>query len=202
MLAFSNTKGVLLILPDGLDGSWSVTGGPRQSRDEYGFVHAVLQDVEKRLPLDKTRLAASGFSLGASMVWDLACYRGNYFVGYLPFSGSFWVPLPPRCPSGPVVMRHVHGVNDHTMPLVGRPIAKIYRQGDVMSGFSLWQKTNQCQLLPEHITKEAELTCLHYDHCSSHKALELCLHDGEHEMKGEWLGAGWNWLMGELKKHK
>ena len=69
-------------------------------------------DVRARWPVDQRNVIAGGFSIGGSMVWDLACYAADAFTAFLPFSGGFWEPTPEACTSGPVNLRHVHGRAD------------------------------------------------------------------------------------------
>ena len=37
-----------------------------------------------------------------------------------PVAGAYWEPLPETCPSGPMSLRHVHGLADPTVPMKGR----------------------------------------------------------------------------------
>lgn len=101
--------GVLLIAPNGNDTRWSYPAKIQGPRDDFAFVGAVLDDVEARLPIDKTRLWATGFSIGGSMTWYLACFMGERFAAFAPIAGAYWEPMPTTCPSGPVSMRHIHG---------------------------------------------------------------------------------------------
>ena len=187
--------GFLLVAPDGLLRSWAHTGSPSQARDDVAFLHDVVADVESRWPIDRARVVAAGFSQGASMVWDLACYDAPDFTAFLPFSGGFWRPLPRACRSGPVDLRHVHGRGDTTMPLAGRHLFGPYYQGDIRQGFRDWVAEDRCRGKPVALKDWSGLTCESWTGCAGGHRLQLCLRGGGHRM---WQGdvlAGLRWAV-------
>lgn len=186
-------RGILLVAPDGLDGSWNFLGSPDQLRDDVAFTRAVLDDVATRLPIDRTRLWASGFSLGGSMVWAIACTAPDLFAGYAPVAGAFWDPLPTRC-AGPVDLVHVHGLSDPIMPLEGRPIAGQWHQGDLFQSFAVLRATDGCARPPSGFSSEGPLICRTWDGCASGKALRMCLHPFGHDLRPAWLESALGWL--------
>lgn len=186
-------RGILLVAPDGLDGSWSFRGAPAHARDDLAYTRAVLDDVATRLPIDRTRLWASGFSLGGSIVWSIACTAPELFAGYAPIAGALWDPLPTRC-AGPVDLVHVHGLSDPTMPLEGRPIAGQWHQGDVFASFALLRTTDGCARPPSRFASEGPLLCRIWDGCASGKALRMCLHPFGHDLRPAWLESALDWL--------
>ncbi len=200
MVQFSDTSGHLLIVPDGLDMSWSFPHAPEQKRDEIAFVGEVLDDVEHRFPIDHSRLWASGFSIGGSMAWYAACYMGRRFAAFAPVAGSFWLPMPTDCPSGPANIRHIHGLTDQTFPLEGRAIRNhAFQQGDTWVGLNLWKKIDGCTPQPTRIDKQGNMICHIWQGCSSGKELQLCLHPGEHEIDTQWLLDDARWVDGLAK---
>jgi polyhydroxybutyrate depolymerase len=206
MTRFADETNTLLIVPNGLNGQWSFPSSPHPGRDEFAFVAAVLDDVEKRVPVDQTRLWASGFSIGGSMTWYIACYLGNRFAAFAPIAGSFWDPAPSDCPSGPANIRHIHGLSDRTVPLEGRAIGTSFRQGDTWVGLSMWKHINACKPEPTRIEKETNMICRIWQNCGSGKELRLCLHPGEHEIWTDWLRDDSRWVdelakAGQLAKH-
>ncbi len=113
---------VAFIAADGENGGWSYPGSPMQYRDEFAYFENLVSDITTRFPIRRDQLMASGFSLGGSMVWNLACYRSPLFAGYAPIAGAFWDPIPQHCPTPTPTLFHVHGMSDRTVPLGGRPI--------------------------------------------------------------------------------
>ena len=188
-------SGAVLIVPDGLDRRWSFAGSPSQgARDEIAFLRAVLDDAERRWPIDEARVIAAGFSIGGSVVWDLACHAGEGFAAFLPVSGDFWLPYPESCESGPVNLRHIHGMNDQTVPMGGRPLrGGRFTQGDIGKSLAILQQTDRCGAEADHIEQQGELKCWIWSSCASGKRLELCLHGDGHMMNAQWLRDGIAW---------
>ncbi|MDH3691473.1 MAG: hypothetical protein OEU36_18690 [Gammaproteobacteria bacterium] len=194
--AFSD-EGVLLIAPNGHNKTWSHVGSPntlqRSAREELSFLDAVLRDVKRRWPVDEKRLWATGFSQGGSMVWDVACYRGNDYTAFAPISGGFWRPHPSLCPSGAVNLRHIHGTSDNMVPMSGRPIRE-FHQGDITEGMVLWRKQNGCSAEPDRVETRGILACDIWDQCSSGKEFQLCLHDRGHIRPKDWVRDSYQWV--------
>ncbi|MEO9899863.1 hypothetical protein [Nisaea sp.] len=190
----ANDVGALIIAPNGIDKAWSVRGAPPNKRDEIAFATAVIEDVARRWPIDQSRLWVSGFSLGASMAWDIACLAGDRYAGFLPVSGSFWRPHPEACPAGPVTMIHVHGRGDKVMPLEGRTIRGQWRQGDVLESFELLRGHNHCKLPEIESTGSNGLLCKEWNDCDGGSRLALCLYDGGHAAPKDWYPRAFDWL--------
>ena len=186
--------GVLLIAPDGRNNTWAHVGSPSSARDEIAFIDAVMADVHDRWPVDRSRLWVTGFSQGGSMVWDVACYRGGEFAAFAPISGAFWLPLPDTCPAGPVNLLHVHGTADTVVPMEGRPIRQVFRQGDVLAGLAIWRTVNGCSAEPDRVEDDGALTCEIWNTCSGGRELQLCLHDGGHATPPGWLERAYRWV--------
>lgn len=191
-------QGFLLIAPDGLNKRWGFRGSPPGGRDDIGFLLAVVADVEARFPIDRQLVVASGFSIGGSMVWDLACHAAAGFTAFLPLSGGFWEPFPAGCESGPVNLRHTHGTADTTFPLAGRLAGRGMRQGDVRQGFDILRAVDGCAPVAETSVGEADLTCSVWRGCKGGKELQLCLHAGGHMIQGPHLETGLRWARGLL----
>ena len=187
--------GFLLVAPDGLNGTWSHQGSPSQARDDRIFLHAVLAEVKRRWPVDARLIVLGGFSQGASMVWDMACFAPLGFSAFLPFSGGFWERMPTAC-TAPVNLRHVHGTADETVPMAGRTVLDRWRQADIERGFAIWRETDHCIAPPERHMRAGELACTVWS-CRTRRTLELCLHPGGHKMDAVWLEDGLRWARGE-----
>lgn len=179
----------VLVVPQGEGQTWSHPGSPSQLRDDVAFTENVLADLRRRLPVDETRLWASGFSQGASMLWALACARPGLFRFHLPISGAFWKPEPESCPAGARAIRHIHGVNDVTFPLEGRPIrGGLFHQGRIRHALDLARKLDACRPAAEDTTSTlGALTCRRATGCERGAHLEFCLHAGGHDFDPSWL---------------
>jgi polyhydroxybutyrate depolymerase len=190
-------NGLLIVLPEGKEKTWSYVGSPMENRDDTGFIASVLDDVESRYPVDREKLWLSGFSQGGSMVWSVACNLKDRFKAFAPVAGAFWEPLPQACPAGPIHLRHVHGTADTVVPMQGRPIGERWRQGDVMKSMAILAGTNQCQgRLVEEMPPNPELMCSQQTACRSERSLMLCTHDGGHRVKQIFMATAWAWVQG------
>jgi polyhydroxybutyrate depolymerase len=205
--------GLALIAPNGAGKTWSFPGSPRQHRDEFQFVGEVLDDVLARFAVDPHRVMAAGFSLGGSMVWNLACHMGGRFHGFAPIAGAFWEPLPSTCPSAMPRIIHVHGMADTVVPYGGREIRSEFRQGDVGRSINVWMAQGGCPAQgPSRSTiadsmsassaapaakatmnTSATLDCGRRYACGT-GLIELCIHPGGHSVRAEWVGQAWNRL--------
>ncbi|MEM8812029.1 MAG: polyhydroxybutyrate depolymerase [Pseudomonadota bacterium] len=186
--------GVLLVVPHGEGKTWSFPGSPSKNRDEVKFVRSVLDDVFARYPIDREHVWATGFSLGGSMVWTLACRMGAPFTAFVPVAGAFWDPIPDGCPAGPQNIRHIHGLSDKTVPLEGRYIRTIYKQSDVFDSFDRMKEVNECGPQPTAFREEGHLLCRTWDQCASGAVLEMCLHNGGHSIRSEWMNGAWSFV--------
>jgi len=187
--------GVLWLVPEGEDNSWSTPNSPESSdqrtRDDVAFLARVLDDVAKRWPIDAKKVAASGFSQGASMASELACQDPGRWPIVMPVSGTFWAPEPATC-DGPVTVRHTHGTTDGTWPLTGRSFGS-WTQGDVAEGLAAFRASSGCGE-STLIVDEDGVTCTVFDDCSGGHEVRLCLHDGAHRFPSDEAARQLDWL--------
>ena len=200
-IAVFDRLGILVVAAEARDLAWNLPafGEPRE-RNEYAYVSAVLDDVEKRFPIDKSRILASGFSLGGSMVWYLACEGPQRFTAYAAFAGAFWVPQPKSCRNGPVDLMHVHGTADDTVPVKGRYIRPRLHQGNVYESLETLRRIDGCA---RHLGRDKKITLAggpsgvecRFDHdCDSGHRITACFHDGGHYISGSWYDDAWAFL--------
>ncbi len=194
--------GVLFVAPDGIGRSWSFQGKLTGPRDDIEFLEGVAEDVARRYPVDRDRLVASGFSVGGSMVWYLACQGRGRFAAYAPVAGAFWVPEPQNCPAGPQNLRHVHGTADAVVPLTGRRVGSGFVQGDLSRSIATWRRVNGCSLPPVETTSGG-LVCQTWNasDCASRRDLQVCLHDGGHVVPSGWIASAMDWAA-DLKRRR
>ena len=186
-------RGALLVIPWAQTGYWRQIGEGRAEggRDELAYVRAVLADTARRWPVDGGRRMASGFSRGASVVWNLACYAGDLFHAYVPIAGGFWNSNPDTCPGGAVNLRHIHGRADRVVALdeIG-----IYNSMAIPGGMNILRETNGCAAAVTRVQAHARYRCDVWDECRGGR-LELCLHDGGHSIPAEWVAEGLEWML-------
>lgn len=192
--------GFLFVAPQGSGESWSHRGVRRNLRDENAFLVAVLDDVERRFPVDRKRVVGSGFSQGASTLWYFACDVPGRFSAFVTLAGSFWLPVPDACSAGPVDLLHVHGTADRVMPLGGRLFRENFGQAPVKDGFDRLLALDRCNAEPDAIEDVGELSCRSWNSCASGSKLRFCTHSGDHHTNPVWLKSNRAWLESVLSR--
>lgn len=193
LVAVALKQGIALVAAEGLGGRWSLPGVGEPQRDEIAYVEGVVADAVRRFNLDPERLMASGFSLGGSMVWYLACRIPRRFAAFAPIAGAFWEPIPESCAGARPSMMHFHGLSDATVPMAGRQVRTGRRQADVYK--SLARFAPACALPFRAEAKADALSCGVASGCGGEARLELCLHPGGHDLNPEWVGRAWRIMM-------
>jgi polyhydroxybutyrate depolymerase len=189
--SMADRLGIALIAPRGADKGWMLPrafAGVRAPRDDIGYVNAVVDDAVARFGLDPERIVVSGFSLGGSMTWYIACAEGGRYAGYIPVAGAFWEPYVEDCVMPLAEIRHVHGLADETVPLAGRKLS-VATQGDTRRSFALLRGFAGCGGTLDGARAAGDLTCA-VQTCGGTRQ-ELCLHDGGHSVKPAWIERAW-----------
>ncbi|MFD2207754.1 alpha/beta hydrolase family esterase [Kiloniella antarctica] len=210
MIKTMNDRGYAVIAPSGLKRpnsrfgpGWSFIPGRQIMRDELAFTRELLDDAFQRFAIDRNRVLMSGFSIGGSLVWYLACQDASIATAYAPVAGAFWRPHPTAADCmAPVKLMHTHGWRDKTVPLEGRPLGggAIY-QGDVFQGMQIMRRVNNCAELraDEFDTtsiKEAKDPFWQrwWTRCTPNSNLRLVLHTGGHSIPKGWTTMALNWF--------
>ncbi len=169
-------------------------------RDELAFARELIDDLVDRHGVDPNQVVLTGYSIGGSLVWYLACADHQLAAAYTPYAGGFWRPHPEDC-SGPVKLLHTHGWRDQTVPLEGRPLRNgaIY-QGDIFEGLQRWRAENGCtKLRADEFETSGRYWRRTYTSCDEGTALELALWPGGHvPPDGEWAEFAADWVEGVL----
>lgn len=181
--------GAVLVAPQGSGQSWSYPGSPEQARDEFAFFDRLRADLTARHGVREDRLLVAGFSMGASMVWWLACARGSDYAAFAPMAGAFWEPLPERCADPAARLHHLHGETDRVVPIGGRRLAGGFAQGDVWASFAALGRG--WSTLTRRDEARGGESCARWR--SEDGAVErwFCRHSRGHVWRGAWIEAAW-----------
>lgn len=187
-------RGAIFVAPYARTGYWRQIGEGRAEggRDEKAFVQNVMADIHERWPIDDARTIASGFSRGASMVWNVACYAGDLFAGYAPIAGGFWYSTPESCPTGPINLRHIHGLSDG---VVAYDEIGIYNSMPIPEGMAMLRRLDGHAEQPNHQYDTDRFRCYRWTQSESGRVLETCLHPKGHSIPAEWVAEGLDWLI-------
>lgn len=184
-------RGYLLIAPNGpMREGQNFRSNPARvgaPRDEVALTVAILDDVAARLPLDRDRIFASGFSAGGSMAWLFACEAGDRLAGMVSVAGALRRPNPTECAglAGLPVMQ-VHGFADGQVPLEGRGI-RDWHQGSVWDSLGYARDRNGCRSNPDEITIDDRFRIRDWDaSCEAEGRVRFVMHDGGHGLPRGW----------------
>ena len=130
---------------------------------DLAFVDAMVKRFESQLCIDKSRIFAAGFSMGAIMTLRIGCNRSDVFRGIAPMSGS----LPSPCPTGQhIAYWSSHGTEDTTIsPAQGQAARDEFI------------KRNHCGT---QTTSPDENNCVTYSGCDQGYPVTWCTYSGAH----------------------
>ena len=120
------------------------------------------------------------------MVWNLACSHPSEFTGFIPISGTFWLMPPPSCEGPANSIVHIHGTQDRTVPLDGRRIRET-KQGQVATALITYERFGDFGAAESYETDA--LRCETRANPAG-EILDLCLFDGGHSFRTEYLKHG------------
>jgi polyhydroxybutyrate depolymerase len=78
--------------------------------DDVGFVRALVADLAQRIPIDRSRVYATGLSNGGMMAHRLAAEAPDLVTAVAPIAGGMMIPAMKSSRTVPVM--HIHSVND------------------------------------------------------------------------------------------
>jgi polyhydroxybutyrate depolymerase len=120
MDAAADRDGYIAVYPNGTGGiggrflTWNAGTccGPAAADhvDDVGFVLAVLEDLARRLPYDRSRVYATGLSNGSMMAYRVAAELPDRIAAVAGVAGA--MTLPGFAPTLPVPVMHIHSVDD------------------------------------------------------------------------------------------
>jgi len=100
----SESKGSAIFVAPQASGVWAET--------DLAFVDAMVEKLEAELCIDKSRVFATGFSMGAIMTIGIGCNRSEVFRGIAPMSGTISFDCPP---GQHIAYWAAHGTKDTTI---------------------------------------------------------------------------------------
>lgn len=179
--ALAEEEGFIVVFPEGTSEltPWNVGEGvcglgaiASSSADDFGFVEAMLDAIEAEQCIDRSRVFATGFSMGAYFTHHLGCQRGDLLRAIAPHSGGTYTG---DCPGGPMPVLLIHGTSDF---IVDPDCGKQARD--------LWATRNGCST--EFDTEPIQGGhCERQRDCPENGEVVLCLLDG---MCHGWAGIG------------
>ncbi|MEM7472514.1 MAG: prolyl oligopeptidase family serine peptidase [Pseudomonadota bacterium] len=187
-------KGLAVIALKSARDDWVLPNAPRDKGAdgsvEFNYLDAVVADAAAKFPIDIDRMVMAGFSAGGMMVWNAACARPDLFAGFAAISGTFWLEPPKSCADPVANIIHIHGDNDPTVPLTGRPIADSH-QGAVSDSLAMYGAFGNFGA-PE-FSSTPMFECESQTNAGGN-LLEFCLFEGGHSFRSTYVGYAWDRL--------
>jgi polyhydroxybutyrate depolymerase len=183
-------EGFVTVFPNGFPDEngmrvWNDGPPPRRGdADDVQFTRAMLDDLIRRLRVDRSRVYVVGFSNGAGLSFRLAAELNDRVAAVAPVAGRLWLTdmtLKRAVPTMFVVgtadgmMRPDSGFG--TEPAVERPMLR--------RTLSRWAGLLGCQPEPRAMGHEGRIEAFTYDGCGDGSEFRLYLIDGwEHYWPG------------------
>ena len=120
--------------------------------DDVGFARAVIEDIARSTPLDRTRVYATGHSNGAMLAYRLAAEAADAIAAIAPVAGA---PAQDALAGGPPVpVLHIHSVDD-PRALYGGGVRETFgreiRHRAVEAQLALWRERDGCPPEPARL---------------------------------------------------
>ena len=164
MHALAEKEGFIVAYPRGTPGqsktslTWNPAGNAEARKaNDTGFLRALIHDIERRYDVDPDRIYAAGFSIGGSLVYELAGLMSERIAAMAVVSGT--MTLGQSAPATPVPLIHIHGTADRRVPFEGGSGPATKRAGGwspVQEGLEHWREINGCVTPPEPIKPTPE----------------------------------------------
>ncbi|MGC6513970.1 MAG: alpha/beta hydrolase family esterase [Myxococcota bacterium] len=146
MRALADTESFVLLYPEGtlLEGEthWNTYPpgpGNKSEAEDYAFIDTLLDTLQASLPIDDTRVYASGYSNGGDFTYTLACYLTDRITAIVPVSGLMWTETQNDCVvNHPTAILSLHGDADFVRPYGGYP----QYMASVPAGLQYWAGQN------------------------------------------------------------
>ncbi|MDR7544038.1 MAG: PHB depolymerase family esterase [Armatimonadota bacterium] len=166
----ADRDGFVVVYPDGLERHWNDGRGVaayrahRENIDDVGFLTALIDHLARALPIDRTRIYATGISNGGLMSFRLAREAATVIAAIAPVAISMSEQIVRmRQPARAVPVLMMPGTLDPLVPYTGGEIGgalaparfSLGRVISVADAVRYWVEHNQCAA-PPTVTMEPD----------------------------------------------
>ncbi|MBI1220867.1 MAG: hypothetical protein GC186_20275 [Rhodobacteraceae bacterium] len=136
--ALAEANGFVVVYPDAIGriwdtGSGEISDGLTPRRDDLGFLKAVVTQLEAELPIDRSRIFATGLSRGGHASYMLGCESGGMFRAIAPVSMTLPAAMAAACAKGPPLGGLlIEGTADPIVPYDGGRVTVLHRARDTV----------------------------------------------------------------------
>jgi poly(3-hydroxybutyrate) depolymerase len=158
----------IVVYPDAINKSWDLSG-----ENDYTFILAIIDTIDAKYHIDRSRIYSCGFSMGGFMSFQLACRYSDIFAAIAPTSGT----LNGQCNAKrPIPMRLTFGTDD------------VASSEKFMQSVTTWLKLCNCPTTPTVISPypssnpKSLVTRLYYGPCDQGTEVVVdSVRTGQHE---------------------
>ena len=168
----------IVVYPNGYERSWNdgsrdtLAPARRMNIDDVGFFDAMIEDLDKKLSIDKENIFACGISNGGFMVQRLAIERASAFKAIAVVAANMSKDQQKAVPENPVSVLFICGTADPLVPYHGGTVMVLHQKrgevASVESSVAYWKEQNKCTVLKEEYdfpdTNKADV-------CTAHKTV-------------------------------
>ncbi len=136
---------------------------PRAKIDDIAFFKALLDELERRYNVDKSRIYLTGHSNGAGMTFRLGAEMADRFAAIAPYASQCWVANPK--PSRPLPTLFIIGNQDQLVPIDGGKSITPWGSREtppVADSLAKWAAAIGCFTTPELVSNKAGVKTVIY----------------------------------------
>jgi len=152
--ALADEHGFYVAYPNAIDRLWDFGEGRTSEAlknrvDDLSYFERVMDEVSARVPVDQSRIFATGISRGGQSSYFIACNLPNRIRAVMPVAMSLPEFMEDDCQSGPPVpIAIMNGTADKQVPYEGGWITVRRKKRDIILStdktISLWRARNGC----------------------------------------------------------
>jgi polyhydroxybutyrate depolymerase len=180
-LQAANQEGFIVAFLQGFEDTWNEGAGHTPARvagvNDVAFTAGVLNQIEGRYSVDRSRIAAAGFSNGALLSELLGCRLAARLTLVAPVEGPLPVSVSPSCrPARAISVLEVHGTADEAIPYGGGHFVGSGGGTTVLSApasAARWGSLDGCRTQGQAAESAHAAVLTTYSACHAHVLVEL-----------------------------
>jgi polyhydroxybutyrate depolymerase len=180
-LTVAAQKGIVVAFLQGYEDTWNEGAGHTPAEvagvNDVQFTAAVLEKIESRYSIDRSRIAAAGFSNGALLTELLGCRLAARLTLVVPVAGPLPVSVSSTChPARPISVLEFHGTDDQSIPYAGGHFDGIGGGTTVLSApanAARWASVNGCKKRLESVERALATVLTTYSACRDGVVVQL-----------------------------
>lgn len=191
MDAEADLENFIVVFPQGADdglgkASWNAGIGPTGttgSADDVQFTRDMIHYLQTNYCIDMHRIYVTGYSIGASMAYRVACTLSNQIAALATVEGAFYHFDGGCQPTRPIPVLEIHGQADTFAPYDGAPDRRL---ASVQTFLNVWFNLDNCDANNSStIFQQADVIGFKWSNCADGTVVEhYRISDGGHVWPG------------------